>query len=142
MNRWSRISGLGAVAVTVPGAGAGAGSLAPAAGLAQEADDPPPVNLNDGQRPNSDQLKQAREQAANASAGDAPLWPFYLKSGKGNWAQLGTGLPVPRPSTSSSLATGPRFTPRHSAQASIRYRFPKADPRPGPSRRPWEGART
>ena len=84
MNRWSKISGLGAVAATVLAVGslamvaAPGRTGAPAAGAAREADhDPPPGNLNSGHLGSPAQVSNARQQAMSIPVGDrGASWRF------------------------------------------------------------------
>ena len=82
MNRWSKISGLGAVVATVLAVGTlatvatQARAGAPAAGVAREADDSPPVNLNNGHPGSPAQVSHARQQAMSIPVGDQASWQF------------------------------------------------------------------
>src|SRR5215469_13214879 len=82
MNRWSKISGFGAAAATVLAVGglaivaAPGRAGAPAGGVAREADDSPPVNLNNGHLGSPDQVAHARQQAKSIPVGDQASWQF------------------------------------------------------------------
>jgi photosystem II stability/assembly factor-like uncharacterized protein len=82
MNRWSKISGLGAVVATVLAVGTLATVAtqarpgAPAAGVARETDDSPPVNLNNGHLGSPAQVSHARQQAMSIPVGDQASWQF------------------------------------------------------------------